>query len=167
MFVLTSHSNGLLSIDSPGNHTLIDFKLLTGMNLYSSGSIIRSHTLNVDYRGGETVRIHYTGNIEVINDLLEKIRIQWNEYKRFLGVYENSSENPVVIPTADSKAIIYWGANTVLVPLKEFVGLTLFPKTLVINLTGSYEPITFISDRNDYLTVIRKGLEEQLKRMGL
>ena len=120
MFTVTNHLNGLLSIDGPGVHHVIPLAELRTIRVLGTGVLTKQDSAIFIFSIDDSFTVQ-CNNSSAIIDLVESVKVHWNNYKSSLHQFENSIQNPVVISGRANSVVIQWGVNTVPVTLSEIM----------------------------------------------
>lgn len=126
------------------------------------GVLYPDHYFLVKYSGNQQLLVHDADEMG-ITETFDLLLAHWESFNRHNRVYENSSTPAKTTLLANSRVLVEWGGNTVVVYLAEIEGMKETGKGLVVNYHGK-NSITFMSEKPTMISTLRSGIESYLTR---
>lgn len=128
-----------------------------------TGVLYPDHYFLVKYTNNQQLVVH-GGDEESITEAFDLLLAHWESFNRHNRVYENSNAPAKTTKLPNSRVMIQWGGNTVVVYLAEIEGMKETGKGLVVHYHGK-DSITFMSEKPANISTLRSGIESYLNEV--
>lgn len=127
------------------------------------GVLYPDHYFLVKYNGNQQLLVRDADEV-AITEAFDLLLAHWESFNRHNRVYENSNSAAKTTKLSNSRAMVQWGGNTVVIYLAEIEGMKETGKGLVVNYHGK-SPITFMSEKPSLISTLRSGIESYLNEV--